>query len=250
MVEAQSDLVWQAEEYHKLSHAQTYASDQLLRHLDFKGNECILDVGCGDGKISAKLATMVPVGSVLGVDISPEMICFAKHKFPKALYPNLTFLIENAEYFDYNNRFNLVFSSFALQWVKDKNKFLQNAYKSLVWQGIIAATIPLQISSELEQSIDLISSLSEWSLYLQDFVSNWHKRIKFILDTFADLKQMQLEATVLNYGQVITDADLTGENDHLTKQKLGASFQSVNALETFLMATNNAHYKAFYDVTR
>jgi ubiquinone/menaquinone biosynthesis C-methylase UbiE len=47
-------------------------------------DEHILDVGCGDGKVTAELARAVPKGSVTGIDASPEMIRFARKTFPPA----------------------------------------------------------------------------------------------------------------------------------------------------------------------
>lgn len=42
-----------------------------LNDLELQGNESILDVGCGDGKITALLASKVPQGFVIGVDPYP-----------------------------------------------------------------------------------------------------------------------------------------------------------------------------------
>jgi len=38
--------------------------------LRLKGTERILDLGCGDGKVTAELAARVPHGSTLGIDTS------------------------------------------------------------------------------------------------------------------------------------------------------------------------------------
>ena len=54
---------------------------ELIRRLNFSGNESVLDVGCGDGKITAALTQMVRRGNVLGLDASPEMIRFARSVF-------------------------------------------------------------------------------------------------------------------------------------------------------------------------
>lgn len=45
------------------------------------GNEKILDIGCGDGKITAELSHLVMDGNVLGVDLSSEMLRLAQIKF-------------------------------------------------------------------------------------------------------------------------------------------------------------------------
>ena len=59
---------------------QTWARE-LIARLNLRGDEHILDVGCGDGKVTAEIARAVPRGSVTGVDASPEMIEFAQKDF-------------------------------------------------------------------------------------------------------------------------------------------------------------------------
>ena len=62
---------------------QTWARE-LIARLHLRGDEHILDVGCGDGKVTAEIARAVPRGSVTGIDASAEMIAFAQKTFPPA----------------------------------------------------------------------------------------------------------------------------------------------------------------------
>ncbi len=165
--------VWQAEEYHQHSSAQRDAASQLLHHINLLGNERILDIGCGDGKISAAIASYVQAGSILGIDVSSEMIEFARKKFPKERYTNLTFLLQDASQLHYNGEFNVIFSSFALQWVLDHNAFLKSAYNSLTSLGYFVATIPLGVSLALEQSISEVLSIPKWAPHFLNFVQHW-----------------------------------------------------------------------------
>ncbi len=73
---------WNAEDYHKNSANQQKWALELIAKLVIQGNEIILDIGCGDGKITAEIANHVPNGLVLGIDSSQEMIGFAQTKFP------------------------------------------------------------------------------------------------------------------------------------------------------------------------
>ena len=56
-------------------------AQEVLALLDLNGSERILDVGCGEGKITAEIASRVPRGLVVGVDPSHDMIGFAKKHF-------------------------------------------------------------------------------------------------------------------------------------------------------------------------
>jgi trans-aconitate 2-methyltransferase len=58
-------------------------AEEALSRIRIKGNERVLDIGCGDGKITAHIASLLPQGSVVGIDNSIEMISFSQSKFPQ-----------------------------------------------------------------------------------------------------------------------------------------------------------------------
>ena len=68
---------WDATNYARRSALQEAMAAQVLAVLKFNGHERILDIGCGDGRITAEIATRLPHGSILGVDASRDMINFA-----------------------------------------------------------------------------------------------------------------------------------------------------------------------------
>jgi trans-aconitate 2-methyltransferase len=164
--------LWNAENYHEHSSAQEEAAKELLENIELKGHEQILDVGCGDGKITACLAKHVPKGSVLGIDVSKEMVDFAKKAFSQE--QNLTFSLKDAKDLSYQERFDLIFSSFALQWLPNLSWFFKGAYQSLKRSGYLAVTVPLGVSEALEQSIREATALKEWAPYFEGFCSGWH----------------------------------------------------------------------------
>jgi trans-aconitate methyltransferase len=73
---------------------------ELLGKQKLQGDEKILDFGCGDGKISAEISRLVPCGGVTGVDMSSDMLHFARIKFPGYAYPNLDFAQSHSLIFD------------------------------------------------------------------------------------------------------------------------------------------------------
>lgn len=110
---------WDASEYARNSSAQEGWAKQLMASLALAGREAVLDIGCGDGKITAELARMVPGGSVLGIDSSSEMIDLARSTFPRRLHPNLDFEVADALSLEWKERFDVAFSNAALHWVRD-----------------------------------------------------------------------------------------------------------------------------------
>ncbi len=80
---------WNAEEYARISGLQKMMAAEALSLLTFAGSERILDVGCGEGAITAEIAARVPQGTVVGIDPSRDMIRFARAHFPSAAHANL-----------------------------------------------------------------------------------------------------------------------------------------------------------------
>jgi trans-aconitate methyltransferase len=119
---------WNAAEYAAHSAVQQSWARELIGRLQLRGDERILDVGCGDGKVTAELASAAPQGRVLGVDASPEMIAFAQKTFPPSTAANLKFQICDARNLgNLGREFSLVFSNAALHWVDDHEAVLRGA---------------------------------------------------------------------------------------------------------------------------
>ena len=109
---------WNAANYERISGLQQATSEEVIALLDFKGTERILDVGCGNGKITAEIAARVPDGSVLGVDPSHEMITFASSHYGEAAHPDLRFEVADARSLPYREQFDVGVSFNALHWIR------------------------------------------------------------------------------------------------------------------------------------
>ncbi len=167
---------WEAEKYHLNSGVQREAATHLLKLLQLSGNEKILDVGCGDGKITAAIAAELTNGQIIGSDVSPEMIQFANEKFLPSAKKNLSFVLLDAQDINYVDSFDLVFSSFALQWVLNIELVAKKIHASLRQNGRIGFTIPLSISDELEESLAFLLKKPQWAPYFEGFQLNYFLR--------------------------------------------------------------------------
>lgn len=128
-------IVWNPADYAAHSSSQQTWARELIARLRLRGNERLLDVGCGDGKVTAELAHALPRGKAVGVDASPEMIRFARAAFPPAQTPNLEFQVMDARNIRFAPSFDLLFSNAALHWVDDHQAFLRGASACLVPGG-------------------------------------------------------------------------------------------------------------------
>ena len=95
---------WDGEHYKNNSNTQQGIALPILNTFSFKGNEHILDIGCGDGNITAELANEVPNGSVIGFDISENMVKTALKDHSKI--KNLSFKVADACDFSFDKKFD------------------------------------------------------------------------------------------------------------------------------------------------
>jgi ubiquinone/menaquinone biosynthesis C-methylase UbiE len=87
---------WDASDYARISALQKVMADEALGLLNLDGSERVLDVGCGDGRITAEVAARVPRGSVVGIDPSAEMVEYARTHRGTDEHLNLHFEVADA----------------------------------------------------------------------------------------------------------------------------------------------------------
>lgn len=120
-------------EYEKSSQCQSEWGNALIAELNLKGNEAILDLGCGNGLTTKELARRVLYGKVRGIDSSWSMLEAAKaHKTT-----NMELLLLDINEMAFDNVFDVVFSNAALHWVLDHEKLLKNVYNALKQNGFM-----------------------------------------------------------------------------------------------------------------
>jgi trans-aconitate 2-methyltransferase len=126
---------WDAAAYAKMSGLQKTMAAQVLSLLELHGDEHVLDVGCGEGKVTALIAARIPRGQVLGVDTSRDMIAFASSHFGPTTQPNLRFEVADARVLAFTNAFDLVVSFNALHWISDQDPVLRSIRAALKPDG-------------------------------------------------------------------------------------------------------------------
>jgi len=164
---------WKPADYEKNSSAQYNWAMALIADLLLDGEERILDIGCGDGRITAYLAGLVPNGSVLGIDLSPEMIGFASSKYTDQA--NLSFQVGDASSLHFIEQFDLVVSFACLHWIPDHQPVLKSVQQSLVPGGrfLMQCGGRGNAARILDLTGDLIKSL-QWKEYFTNFSFPYH----------------------------------------------------------------------------
>lgn len=115
------------EKYRLASGHQQEWGLQMLSELRLTGSEHILDLGCGDGRLTERLSRLVPEGSVLGIDASAGMI-FSARVYARS---NLEFRQMDIRDLDFQGQFDVIYSNAALHWVTDHRHLLRQSRLAL-----------------------------------------------------------------------------------------------------------------------
>jgi trans-aconitate methyltransferase len=160
-------MQWNPQDYAKNSEAQLQWARELRSRLSLNGSESVLDVGCGDGKITADFAFALPHGQVIGIDRAPEMIAYAQETYS---LQNLSFACVDARSLTFSNQFDLIFSNAVLHWVDDHPAFLQGASRALKPNGRLIASC-----GGAGDALDVLAAFAEtitqdpWRIYFPTF---------------------------------------------------------------------------------
>jgi trans-aconitate 2-methyltransferase len=123
---------WDTELY-EAKHAFVWQLGQgLLDLLAPQQGERILDVGCGTGQLTRKMAEAG--ADVVGIDSSAEMIGQARQN-----YPHLQFALQDVTTMSYQNEFDAVFSNATLHWVLNGEAAARAMARALKPNGRLAA---------------------------------------------------------------------------------------------------------------
>ena len=166
----QTSYNWNAHDYLKHSQAQYDWAKELINKLHLQGMESVLDIGCGDGKVTNLLSTFLPQGEVIGIDSSASMIALAQKNFPTSKYPNLTFIQMDALKLNFKDRFDIVFSNAALHWIKDHTMLLRQVKKNLKDSGKILFQMGGKGNAQdVIEVVNQVMSSKKWKPYFQHF---------------------------------------------------------------------------------
>lgn len=143
--------------------------------MTFVGSEAVMDVGCGDGKITAEFARALPGGYVLGVDSSPEFIAYASLHYPKARFSSLQFEVMDARSLNTDHRFNLIFSNAAMHWVDDHRAFLRGVAKHLCIGGrLVLSCGGAGNAAGFIAALEMVTASPTWQRYFDGFHFPYH----------------------------------------------------------------------------
>ncbi|HEX4750539.1 MAG TPA: methyltransferase domain-containing protein [Bryobacteraceae bacterium] len=138
LYEARHSFVWQF-------------GEDFLDLLEAKPGERILDLGCGPGQLTNKIAACG--AEVIGLDASPAMIGQARQNFPL-----LHFVLKDAAHLDYKDEFDAVFSNAALHWMLDREAVVRGVAAALKPGGRFVAELGARGNIRaIERAVETVS---------------------------------------------------------------------------------------------
>ena len=164
---------WDGARYAELNALQRWVAGRSLAAVTLRGDERVLDVGCGDGLLTAELADRLPDGSAVGIDPSPRMIAVADGRVTPG--GRLSFAVESVQHMAFSGAFDLVVSFNALHWVADHALALQRIRAALVSGG--SALLQLVCAGpreSVEQTAMAVARDRRWGTAFDGFAPPFH----------------------------------------------------------------------------
>lgn len=122
---------WNSSEYHRLSQPQVSWGRKVLSRLTLRGDELLLDAGCGTGRLTAELLQSLPDGRVVALDISQNMLRSAREYLQPQFGERAPLIAADLRDLPFENAFDGIVSTAAFHWVLDHDRLFRNLYRAL-----------------------------------------------------------------------------------------------------------------------
>lgn len=216
--------------YNKNSYYQKFSAEELIQKQRLDDKSKILDLGCGDGKVSNFLAQKVPNGKVVAIDVDPQVLDFARKSYPRR---QIEWTLLDASKLPFLNEFDWVTSFTALHLVENIKEAFNGIFKSLKPGGRVLIQFPL--GHGFGRALDEVIRDPIWAPYFSQFVSPWHFFSKEVYQGhLKHFKIIRLEVTTLDEIYASGDAFLNSIQFWLPHLKMIPPKKKAAFLKDFL----------------
>jgi trans-aconitate 2-methyltransferase len=126
---------WNAASYERMSAPLEAMGRDVLDRLVLRGDERVLDAGCGTGRVTAALVDRLPRGQVIAVDGSPAMVEQARDRLGDAAEVRVADLLE----LDLDPPVDAILSTATFHWIGDHDRLFARLREALVPGGRLVA---------------------------------------------------------------------------------------------------------------
>jgi trans-aconitate 2-methyltransferase len=127
---------WDAATYDRVSGPQVAFATAVLDRLELRGDETVLDAGCGSGRVTAMLLERLPRGHVVAVDQAPSMVEHAREALPS---DRATVLRAELTSLALEQPVDVVFSNAVFHWVPNHDRLFERLHAALRPGGRLVA---------------------------------------------------------------------------------------------------------------
>jgi trans-aconitate methyltransferase len=139
VAEASPPREWNAPTYHRVSSPQFTWGQAVLDRLPLAGQETVLDVGCGTGRLTALLLERLPRGRAIGIDQSANMLATARTSMPAESHSRVAFVHADAAALPMAGAADAIFSTATFHWVLDHPRLFRSLFRALKPGGRLVA---------------------------------------------------------------------------------------------------------------
>jgi trans-aconitate 2-methyltransferase len=130
---------WDANAYHQLADPQFAWGKRLLETLALRGDETVLDAGCGTGRLTRLLLERLPHGHLIALDVSQQMLQAARDNLEPDFRGRVEFVHGDLLAINLDRIVQVVFSTATFHWVSDHPRLFRNLARALEPGGILLA---------------------------------------------------------------------------------------------------------------
>jgi trans-aconitate methyltransferase len=122
---------WNATDYHRISGPQVSWGKKVLARVRLRGDEMLMDAGCGTGRLTAELLQNLPRGRVVGVDLSQNMLAGARDYLTTDFRGKFLLVAADLQDLPFDRVFDGIFSTAAFHWVLDHDRLFRSLFRAL-----------------------------------------------------------------------------------------------------------------------
>jgi trans-aconitate 2-methyltransferase len=126
---------WDAASYERVSAPLEAMGRDVLDRLALRGDERVLDAGCGTGRVTAALVERLPRGEVIAVDGSPAMVEQARERLGAAADVRVADLLE----LELERPVDAILSTATFHWIADHDRLFTRLREALMPGGRLVA---------------------------------------------------------------------------------------------------------------
>jgi trans-aconitate 2-methyltransferase len=170
-VNAERVREWDATTYDRVSDIQTEWSREVIDRLDLRGDETVLDAGCGSGRVTKLLLERLPRGHVIGVDASAAMI----EKARKALDEGVELIVSDLLELELVEAVDAAFSNATFHWILDHRRLFERLFSALRPGGKLEAQCGgIGNLDEFLNSLENVNGDERFAPYVRGIASTWN----------------------------------------------------------------------------